>query len=80
MQLLGERSKVQFLDTQRWSYLLELHMEISSRKFNIGEMNVTYKCKSLWKTDGILSHELKLEHQGSKHRQRRGSRLNSGAL
>lgn len=43
----------------RWRCLLELHMEISSRKFNIGEMDVTYKCKSLWKVGGILGHEPK---------------------
>ena len=67
-RLLGERSKVQFWDTQRCRCLLEVHMEISSRKFNIREMNVTYKCKSLWKVGGILSHEPKLEHQERKHR------------
>lgn len=43
-------------------------MEISSRKFNIGEVDVTYKCKSLWKVGGILGHEPKWEHQGSKKR------------
>lgn len=39
--------------------LLELHMEISSRKFNIGEMDVTYKCKKSLEGRSILGHEPK---------------------
>lgn len=55
-------------------------MEISTREFNIGELDVTEKCRSFWMVGDILSYETELQHLGSEHRQRRGSRLNPGAL